>query len=329
MRERACCPDAWLCPVCGAAGDRARSRFALAGDRAADGLDATAFRPSSGHFGQTAGTLMRCTACGHGSLAEAPDASAVSQAYQEAADPVSLREETGQVATATRALQSIEHFVSPGRMVDVGCWTGSFLVAARQRGWDATGIDPSSWAVARAQERGLDVRQGDLGSDRLDGGAYRLVVLCDVLEHLEDPGRALDAVREMVEPAGALYLTVPDAGSLVARVLGRRWWSVLPMHLQYFTRASLALLLADHGFTVGTVMTDPKAFSVRYYAERLGGYSPRLERLGAAFVDRLRIGERLVAPDFRDRMAVLARPAGAPRARETGGGDHPPGQPVR
>ena len=79
------------------------------------------------------------------------------------------------------------------------------------------------------------------------------------------------------------------------------------MHVQYFTRSSLARLLADNGYLVTTMDTHAKVFSGRYYVERLGGYSAALERLAVGVTKRVGLADRLVAPDFRDRLAVLAR----------------------
>ena len=294
----------WSCPVCG--GTSSEVRYPVPAEGTEGGVDAQAFRPSSEQFGRTSGDVVVCTACGHGSLDRLPPPEAMDEAYADAADPVSLREEAGQVETARRALAEVEQIVDPGRMVDIGCWTGSFLVAARERGWDPVGVEPSKWASDRARERGLDVRTTGIFEHGLAPGSFRLVALCDVLEHLDRPGEALDAIAELLEPGGALYLTVPDAGSRLARLMGRRWWSVLPMHVQYFTRDSLRRLLADHGFEVRSVATHAKVFSARYYAERLGGYSAAMERAAVGVVTRIRQADRLVAPDFRDRMAVIA-----------------------
>jgi hypothetical protein len=103
---------------------------------------------------------------------------------------------------------------------------------------------------------------------------------------------------------------LPDAGSRVARALGARWWSVIPTHVQYFTRGSLRTLLARHRWEVLELGTAPKAFTVRYYLSRIGGYSPALGRAAVGVAARLGLAERMWAPDFRDRMAVVARPAG-------------------
>jgi hypothetical protein len=52
--------------------------------------------------------------------------------------------------------------------------------------------------------------------------------------------------------------------------------------------------------------THPKVFSARYYAERLGGYSRWLESAAEGIVRAVGRADGLVAPDFRDRMAVIA-----------------------
>ena len=51
----------------------------------------------------------------------------------------------------------------------------------------------------------------------------------------------------------------------------------------------------------------PRAFSVRYYLGRAGGYSRPLARLLVAAAERLGVADRLWAPDFHARMLVLGR----------------------
>ena len=76
-------------------------------------------------------------------------------------------------------------------------------------------------------------------------------------------------------------MMLPDAGSRVARAMGARWWSVIPTHVQYFTRASRSTLLLPR-LRAAHVGTAPKAFTVRYYLERIGGYSPLAARSSPA-----------------------------------------------
>jgi SAM-dependent methyltransferase len=300
----------WHCPVCG--GNESQRLF---GSRRAAGrgaVDAASFVPSSDSFGRTAGETVRCSHCGHGSLLAPPPDVALHEAYEEAEDELSLEEEAGQVATADRDLATMERWVRPGRLLDIGSWTGSFLVAAAARGWESEGIEPSAWACRRAAERGCVVRQTTFDEAELPDASLRAVVICDVLEHLPDPGAAVERIKRSLEPGGVLFATVPDAGGRVARLLGRRWWAVLPMHVQYFTRHSMGMLLQRHGLVVGTVATHPKVFSTRYYASRLERFAPVGGAIVPAVVNRLGLADRPFAPDLGDRMAIVARrPAGS------------------
>ena len=230
--------------------------------------------------------------------------------YAEAASDDYVEEEAGQRESARRVLRQVERYAEPGPLLDVGCWVGFLMAEARERGWEPLGVEPSLFAATYARERlGLDVVSGDFFAADLPRERFTAVLLGDVLEHLVQAGAALDRVAPLLAPGGVLVLQLPDAGSAVARALGKRWWSVIPTHIHYFTRRSIRTLLARHGYEAVHVGTDPKAFTVRYYLEKGGGYAPRLSRALVRAAGRGGVAERMWAPDFRDRMLVIARPA--------------------
>lgn len=241
-------------------------------------------------------------------VATFPSTATLDEAYAEVSEAAYLEEEAGQRATAAVALDRIERHVGRGTICDLGCWVGFLLSEAERRGWNAHGVEPSAFAARFARDRlGLRVQQATLDDAELPAGRADAIVLGDVIEHLPEPGTTLNRIADLLAPRGVLYLALPDAGSRVARALGARWWSVLPTHVQYFTRSSMVRLLDRHGYALEWIGTAPKAFTVRYYADRLTGYSPRI---AAALVEasaRLGVADRLVWPDFRDRMAVVAR----------------------
>ncbi len=276
------------CAACGAAG--LRPHFRVAGSAGEEGLI-----PTTTRFGVALGDFVRCSACGHLQLAEMPES--LGGAYEDAESEDYEAEEEGQRATARASLEAIErHAQPPGRLLDFGCWVGFLGAEAAARGWDVTGAEPSRWAAERARARGVRVVDEP-------GHGFDVLVLGDVIEHLPEPG----AVLERVAPGGVVWLATPDAGSRVARVLGRRWWSVIPTHVHLFTRRSMRALLERSGFELLEIGTAPKAFSVAYYLERLGGYWPPLARALGAAARALGAADRQWAPDFRDRFYVVAR----------------------
>jgi SAM-dependent methyltransferase len=268
--------------------------------------------PTNDRFGTALSDVVRCSDCGHMQLARFPPEAWLTDAYTRAESLDYIDEERGQRAQARVALEAIERHVRPGRLLDLGCWAGFLLDEGRRRGWRTIGVEPSAFASEFArQQLGLEVRTGDLFSAELEPRSFDAVVLGDVIEHLPDPGRALERIAALTVPGGVAHLALPDAGSRVARILGPRWWSVIPTHVQYFTRHSLSTLLRRHGWQPLELSSAPKAFTVRYYLGRVGGYSPTASRALTSIADLAGVADRLWAPDFRDRMAVVARvPAG-------------------
>lgn len=289
------------CAACGAGGLALRMR--VAGPPGPKGLV-----PDTDRYGTALADVVRCAACGHMQLQRFPVEAELSEAYAAAASGDYLAEEAGQRLTARRTLEAIESHARRGMLLEVGCWVGFLLSEAATRGWEVVGIEPSEFAAGFARERlGLDVRTGGVFELPFADTRFDAVVLADVLEHIPAAAAALARIGAVLAPHGVLALALPDAGSLVARAMGRRWWSVIPTHVHYFTRSSLRVLLGRCGFEVVAATTAPKSFSVGYYLGRLGGYSPRLARGLVSAAERAGMADRQWAPDFRDRMLVLAR----------------------
>jgi len=297
-----------FCTACGS--PALDPHFQVRGEMGEQGLI-----PTTKEFGTALGDIVRCRACGHMQLDRFPAEAELAAEYAKAASDDYVEEEAGQRVSAARVLERTERYAGPGPMLDVGCWVGFLMAEARDRGWDPVGIEPSDFASGYARERlGLDVRTDELFTADLPNGHFDAVVLGDVLEHLTRAGDALDRVASLLSPNGVLVLLLPDAGSRVAHLLGRRWWSVIPTHIHYFTRHSAAEMLQRYGYEPLYVATDPKDFTVRYYLEKGGGYLPGLSRRLVAGAEALGVADRMWTPDFRDRMVMIAGRGGTRRS---------------
>jgi SAM-dependent methyltransferase len=292
------------CVACG--GGDLRPHMRVGGDMGDQGLI-----PTTDRFGTALADLVVCPACGHMQLERFPSEEQLAEAYEEAESEDYVGEEAGQRATAAIALERIERYTRRGRLLDLGSWVGFLLAEARDRGWDPIGVEPSTFASRYAREQlGVEVVQADLFSAELPEHAFQAVVLGDVIEHLIEPDRALARIAELLAPGGVLYMALPDAGSRVARLMGPRWWSVIPTHVQYFTRDSMERLLRRSGWEPLWVGTAPKVFTVEYYLGRIGGYSRPVGDALQGAARRAGVAEKPWAPDFRDRMGVIARVRG-------------------
>jgi len=146
--------------------------------------------------------------------------------------------------------------VTEGRLLDAGCGPGWALAAFRDAGFEVTGIDASSAAVATARSRGLDARLADLEKEPFEaacdrGAGFSVVVALEVLEHLNDPLDVLRRLLALLEPGGAAVVSLPNEIALPARLqvlFGR-----LPFgghadpHLRHFDRGHARRLLTEAG----------------------------------------------------------------------------------
>jgi SAM-dependent methyltransferase len=93
------------------------------------------------------------------------------------------------------------------RILDLGCGTG-WLSGILGRFGPTTGLDLSSAAIERARQLYPDVGfvAGDLFSAPLPHRAFDAVVSLQVIEHVEDQGRFVDRVADVLRPGGHLLL---------------------------------------------------------------------------------------------------------------------------
>jgi 2-polyprenyl-3-methyl-5-hydroxy-6-metoxy-1,4-benzoquinol methylase len=181
-----------------------------------------------------------------------------------------------QVARRRIILDFIERYVltrngrSP-RWLDVGCSTGILLGAAPAI-TDKLGIDADAASIAKAQQRGLDCRVVPPSADwnLAQYGAFDLITLCDVVEHVEHDHHAITAAHEALRPGGVLLVTAPAMKSL---------WSahdVLNHHFRRYSRNELHGLCADKSkwtilklsyfstFLLPMIWTTRKVKNIRY-----------------------------------------------------------------
>jgi len=155
-----------------------------------------------------------------------------------------------------------------GNLLDIGCSVGTFLRAAKERGWNVQGLDLGEAACARtAAAVGCPVHCGVLDAVDLAGGSFDVIHASQVIEHVMEPRRFLAAACRLLRPGGALLLAAPIIDPKVywtthfvqkrlvpAVSRGREYpypWAVHhPFHVYAHSPKSLRLLTGSAGFRV-------------------------------------------------------------------------------
>lgn len=155
--------------------------------------------------------------------------------------------------------------VPGGRLLDVGCAAGVFLVSMRELGgWEVEGVELNAGAAGHARATyGLTVHTGTLEEAHLPDAHFDVVTLFDVLEHLHSPIAALREVHRILRPGGILVLRLPNLDSWDARLFGDAWAGLdAPRHLYIYSPRTLAATLKQAGFAVEGWDTSIGAYPV-------------------------------------------------------------------
>ena len=265
------------------------------------------FAPSNHRPGEH-GPLVRCRDCGAVQQPGLPSGAELHDLYREMSDAEYLAEEQGRRATARRVLRTIARHVPAGRLLDVGCGHGLLLDEARRMGYEVQGLELSRTAAGHARDvLGLEVREEPVeafAASRQRG--FDVVVLADVIEHLEDPASALDACAGLLADGGALCVITPDPSAPLARLAGERWWGYVPAHTCLLPARTLRELLAARGLTIAADAGHVRSFALRYW---MAGLSERGGRAGGLLrrVAATPLGRRTVSLSLGDERMVVAQ----------------------
>jgi SAM-dependent methyltransferase len=201
-----------------------------------------------------------CDACGFQSSTLEPGASSREQ------DRVSNAEFDAAIGATRDAnfatiLDALVRHDTGKRLLDVGCYRGGFLAAARLRGFQVTGIEPTAAVAAETRAGGFTVLDGFFPDVLPHGAAFDVITFNDVFEHIPDPNAAAAACRRHLVSGGLLSVNLPNsegAGYAIAIFaaqlgvtgpLSRVWQAPFASpHVSYFSPRQLARLMTRNGF---------------------------------------------------------------------------------
>ena len=132
-----------------------------------------------------------------------------------------------------------------GRVLDIGCGDGLFFGALARFG-EVDGLEPDEALLGDPRWRSR-IAIGRLGEGFRPGRTYDLVLMLDVLEHIEDDRAALESAYALTRPGGVLLLTVPALSWLWSR------HDEANAHHRRYRPSGLREVLDGSGFAVESV----------------------------------------------------------------------------
>jgi SAM-dependent methyltransferase len=138
--------------------------------------------------------------------------------------------------------------MSPGKILDIGCGLG-WLLSSMDESWQKHGIEISSFASNHAKQFGT-IHNGTLNNYSTNI-KFDVIVMNHVIEHIEDPLKALNIIKALLHDNGVFIIGTPDFDSPAARRYGNRFRLLDdPTHISLFSSDSMHRCLRDQGYKI-------------------------------------------------------------------------------
>jgi 2-polyprenyl-3-methyl-5-hydroxy-6-metoxy-1,4-benzoquinol methylase len=155
-------------------------------------------------------------------------------------------------------------------ILDVGCGTGDFLLACKNKNWQVTGIEPNTKARRLAEQKlpmvsiFSDIKNIEL-TEKFD-----IITLWHVLEHIPDLDEYINRLKKFLKPNGRLIIAVPNYKSYDARYYGKFWAAYdVPRHLWHFSQKSISSLFLNYKMRVEKIIPMKfDSFYVSFLSEK-------------------------------------------------------------
>ncbi len=191
---------------------------------------------------------------------------------------------------------------TPGRrLLDIGSGQGHFVRLAEEQNWQTTALELNLESTKKLADEGLNVIVKHLEMTDLPPASFDCITLWEVLEHLPEPRHTMAEVRRLLAPEGLCLIMVPNAHSLVTRLLHEKSNTFGGhSHLNHFSPPSLSRLLESQGLVIEeleTVITELDTINNHLsFADPYGGEAePFWEALTPECLHQNLWGSRLLA----------------------------------
>jgi hypothetical protein len=134
-------------------------------------------------------------------------------------------------------------------VTDIGAASGVFIKVANDLGVESKGYEANNWLVNYGRKKyKVDLHQGSIRNFMPSENKLDIVTFWDVIEHLSEPYDELKFLSSRLKSKSVVIISLPSTDSNSFKLLKWHWPMHLNVHLFYFNKNSLNLLLSSCGF---------------------------------------------------------------------------------
>ena len=159
-----------------------------------------------------------------------------------------------EISEATKAIKKVAGENCKGRrFLDVSCRQGYGVLAAKELGFQAYGIDPHDFFITFAKDK-YDPHLFEyitVQDYAKKGGQAEFIYITEAFCEQPDPETYMAALSKILAPGGVIYLHEPDGNHLRLPTNFTNWGFVdPPLNFLYLSKRGTTALLDRHGLKI-------------------------------------------------------------------------------
>jgi 2-polyprenyl-3-methyl-5-hydroxy-6-metoxy-1,4-benzoquinol methylase len=149
------------------------------------------------------------------------------------------------------------------KLLDIGCGTGDFLVACKNKGYRVFGVEPNKKANKIATKKIGEFVYKNLMD--IEASKFDVITLWHVLEHVPNLEEYIFKIKSLLKPNAILIIAVPNFKCFDANYYKQYWAAFdVPRHLWHFSKKSIQTIFSNYQISLIKIL--PLKFDAYYVA---------------------------------------------------------------
>ena len=162
-------------------------------------------------------------------------------------------------------------------VLEIGSYYGILGNIIKQHVKNYTGLELSKHATQYSKKRfNLNIINQSLTEFSKNEFQFDVVIMTDVIEHLDKPFETLNLIQRNLKPNGILILSTFNIDSMIPKIMRSKYYWIIPMHKYYFSNSTLKYFLNKFNLDLFKIKTDTRLTSLEYLFNYLIVLMPKL-----------------------------------------------------
>ncbi|MFP4845196.1 class I SAM-dependent methyltransferase [Winogradskyella sp. PE311] len=162
----------------------------------------------------------------------------------------------------------VEQNTTNGNILEVGSGYGFLVNGFDTKKWNKYAVEPSPHASRYLRENSkVNIQNTTFENAIFKDNYFDVIVLFDVIEHIQNPQFFFNRIKEILKPDGYVYIGTGNIESLNAKIAQKHWayfgsWE----HISFFTKKSIKFLLSSNDMKLVKIVKRPYKIGFHNYS---------------------------------------------------------------